>query len=313
LPRGRFRRLGYFLQVAELGSLLRTSERLGIAQPSLSRQMRLLEEELGVTLFTRGPRGMQLTEIGEALQAQIAGPLRQVGHALYGIRSLPRDTQGSVTFGMPPSVSRIVAAGLLRRVGEHSPGIRLQIVEALSGHLLGMMKRGELDAAVLYGPTPTGLNAARLLDDDLALVAGAKAVIGPHLDFRALEDRPLVLPSGSHGLRLAIESAAAKSRVKLRIDLELDSLDLIKSLVIAGDACSILPIAAVRDELKAKTIQTCTIRRPALTRKLFLTMQSEAEAPRAIVQVDALARAEVDAAVKEGRWPGARLLSVGTS
>jgi LysR family transcriptional regulator, nitrogen assimilation regulatory protein len=72
-----FKRLGYFAQIAELGSLTRAAERMGIAQPSLSRQMRLLEEELGVTLFTRGPRGMQLTEAGELLRSRIVGPMRQ--------------------------------------------------------------------------------------------------------------------------------------------------------------------------------------------------------------------------------------------
>src|ERR1700751_5347419 len=94
-----FRRLGYFLQIAELGSLTRVAERLRIAQPSLSRQMRLLEEELGVILFTRGYRGMHLTDAGEALRSKIAGPLRQVGHALYEIRALPSDTEGNVLFG----------------------------------------------------------------------------------------------------------------------------------------------------------------------------------------------------------------------
>ena len=73
------RRLGYFLRVAELGSLTRASERLNIAQASLSRQMRLLEQELGVTLFARQRRGMELTEAGVALHARIWSALPLTG------------------------------------------------------------------------------------------------------------------------------------------------------------------------------------------------------------------------------------------
>jgi DNA-binding transcriptional LysR family regulator len=307
-----FRRLGYFLQIADLGSLTRTAERLRIAQPSLSRQMRLLEEELGVALFTRGPRGMQLTEAGESLRMKIAGPLRQVGHALYEIRSLPSDTEGMVIFGVPPSVGSLLGIPLLQRIRQETPRVGLQIVEAPSGHLLSMMKRGELDAAVLYGPTPAGLNAARLLDDELVLISAPHTVPGRAIDFRRLSEFELVLPSESQGLRIAIEGIAAKTRTRLSVALQIDSLVLIKSVVSAGELHSIVPFSCISD-LEMPRLLVTRLRKPLPLRHLYLTMQSEAESPRAVLQVEQFAREEASALVSSGIWTHADIFTVGDS
>jgi DNA-binding transcriptional LysR family regulator len=307
-----FKRLGYFVQIAELGSLTRAAERLRIAQPSLSRQMRLLEEELGVTVFTRGHRGMQLTEAGEALRAQISGPLRHIGHALYEIRSLPTETTGTVILGVPPTIASVLGEALVARVGQAASRISLQFVEAQSGHLLEWMKRGDLDAAILYGPTPAGLNATRLLDDEVVLVGGPERAARESIDFKALAEVPLVLPSDPHGLRIAIETAATKARVRLTILAQVDSLALTKRLVASGKAHTLLPRVAIAEELARGTL-TATPITPRLDRQLFVAMQSSAESPRAILQVEQIVRSEVAALVKTGAWPSARIFAVGDS
>jgi LysR family transcriptional regulator, nitrogen assimilation regulatory protein len=310
-----FKRLGYFVQIAELGSLTRAAERLRIAQPSLSRQMRLLEQELGVELFTRGPRGMQLTHAGEALRVQISGPLRHIGHALYEIRSLPSDAVGSVIFGMPPSVACVLGDPVIKCVREECGGVSLQIVEAQSGHLLEWMKRGDLDAAVLYGPTPGGLNATRLLDDDLLLVGppGSEFTSAATIALKQLAHIPLILPSDMHGLRIAIESAAARSRVRLQLELSIDSLSLTKRIVAQGMAHTILPQTAFLDEVAVGSLSAVPIENPRLQRQLFITMQSSAEAPRAILQVATIVRKVSVALVSSGAWPRAHLFGVGDS
>lgn len=275
--------------------------------------MRLLEEELGVELFTRGYRGMQLTQAGEALRVRIAGPLRQVGHALYEIRSLPSETEGTVIFGMPSSVISLLGPALLRRVAQQTPKIGLQIVEAGSGHLLAMMKRGELDAAVLYGPTPASLNAARLLDDELVVVSAGGSARSGEIDFRKIADLALVLPCESHGLRTAIDAAAAKTRTRLRVELQLDSLVLIKHTVATGSLHSILPFSCVANDVESGRLTTQTIRKPVPSRQLFLTMQSEAESPRAVFQVEQFAREEATGLVNSGIWARAKIFGVGDS
>jgi DNA-binding transcriptional LysR family regulator len=308
-----FKRLGYFAQIAELGSLTRTSERLGIAQPSLSRQMRLLEQELGVTLFTRGHRGMQLTEAGELLRARIVGPMRQIGHAIYEVRSLPSETGGSVVFGMPPTMIQLLAGPLARRVAGSAPNISLRILDGYSGHLLDWIRRGELDAAILYGPTPAGVNATKLVEDELVLVGPPDAPIGADaaVAFRRLAGLPLILPSPMHGLRGALEGAAAKARVKLSVEQQADSFHLMKELVESGLGYTVLPHFAVGREVAAGRLARWRIVDPVPRRQLYLAMQSGAESPRAVLQVEELVRQEVAALIGDGRWTAARQLDVG--
>lgn len=310
-----FKRLGYFAQIAELGSLTRTAERLGIAQPSLSRQMRLLEEELGVTLFTRGPRGMQLTEAGELLRARIAGPLRQIGHAIYEVRTAPTEAGGSVAFGMPPTMIQLLAGPLARRVAASAPNISLRIVDGYSGHLLDWMKRGELDAAILYGPTPAGVNATKLVEDELVLAGppGSPVASEGALDFLRLGELPLVLPSPTHGLRIALEMAASRAGVTLNVVHQADSFHLMKELVESGLGHTALPLFAISREVEAGRLTYNRIVNPQALRQLFLGMQSGAQSPRAVLQIAAFVREEVAALVEDGRWPGARLFGVGDS
>lgn len=310
-----FRRLGYFAQIAELGSLTRTAERLGIAQPSLSRQMRLLEEELGVTLFTRGARGMQLTEAGELLRSRIAGPLRQIGHAIYEVRSLPTETGGNVVFGLPPTMILLLAGPLARRVAEVAPNITLRIVDGYSGHLLEWLRRGELDGAILYGPTPAGVNATKLVEDELGLVGppGSPALAAGVVSFGRLGELPLVMPSPSHGLRASLELAAVKARTKLNVVHQADSFHLMKELVESGLGYTALPHFAVSREVERGLLSFARIIDPPARRQLFLAMQAGSEAPRAVLQVEDLVRQEVAALVQSCRWSGARLFGIGDS
>lgn len=308
-----FKRLGYFAQVAELGSLSRASERTGIAQPSLSRQMRLLEEELGVTLFWRAPRGMQLTSAGERLYVRIAGPMREIGHAIYEVRSLPGDAGGDVAIGMPPTIIQMLAGPLARRVAAYSPNIALRIVDAYSGHLVDWMHAGELDMAILYGPTPGGLNANKLIEDELMLVGAANSILAGEsvVDCRRLGELPLILPSGSHGLRVLLETAANNAGVKLNVRIQADSYQLMKELVESGLGYTALPHCAFAREAAAGRVTFARIRKPAVIRQLFLAMRTGADAPGAVLQVENIVRTEVASLVQQGVWNAARLYSVG--
>ena len=110
------RRLRYFICIAELGSLGRAADILRIAQPALTRQVQLLEQELGIMLFTRTRRGMHLTEAGSQLLAEVTGPLRDLEGALQNIRSLNAGLSGNVTVGMTPTVTYFLAQPLLERM-----------------------------------------------------------------------------------------------------------------------------------------------------------------------------------------------------
>ena len=255
---------------------------------------------------------MQLTEAGEALRARIAGPLRQIGHALYEIRSLPTEAAGNVVFGMPPSFVSVLAPRFSRRVAAEASGISLHIVEGYSGHLLEWMKKGELDAAILYGPTPGGVNATRLLEDELVLVSSAERDLASSvIEFRTLSDFALVLPSQGHGLRNAIEIAASKARTKLNVPFQSDSFQLMLELVASGEYCTIVPPCAVQRQVAGNQFRTVRIVNPSPKRQLYVAMESGAQSPRAVLRIEQLLREEVAQLVREGAFASARELGVG--
>lgn len=308
-----FKRLGYFAQVAEHGSLSKTASTIGIAQPSLSRQMRLLEEELGVELFKREPRGMTLTEAGDLLYSRVAGPLREIGHAIYEVRSLQSRNGGSVILGMPPSMIQVLAGSLAKRVATFAPRLSLRLVDGFSGHLLDWLERGDLDAAILYGPTPNGVNATKLLEDELVLVGSVNSplAVAGTIDCQRIQELPLILSGPAHGLRLLIETAAAKAQIKLNIHTQTDSYQLLKELVESGIGYTILPYCAVTREAAAGRLSFARIAKPTITRQLYLAMASQAEAPHAVLQVEMLVREEVASLAKQNSGAFFRLNGIG--
>lgn len=307
-----FKRLGYFVQVAEQGSLSRVSEKLRLTQPSLSRQMRLLEEDLGVPLFTRGARGMQLTEAGEVLYARITGPMREIGRAIYEIRSLPTEAGGTVTLGIPPSLVQVLAGAITRRIAALAPNITFTLVDAPSTQLVEAVRCGKLDVAVVYGPTPAGMNAARLLEDDLMLVGPRASSLAAEGSFeiRRLGEIPLILPGAGHPLRQLVEAEAEGAKVKLNIACRADSHQMMKELVEAGLGYTLLPHCAFSREAALSRLTFARIRRP-IRRQLFLALSPDAGAPKAALQVEGSIRQEVAALIENGSWSAARLCSIG--
>src|ERR1700754_1527316 len=148
-----FRQLRTFSCVAELGSLSKASDTLRVAQPALSRQIKLLEHELRADLFTRNGRGMVLTDAGRLLLARTAGIVRQIDQVRDEIQSAGGPPSGRVVLGLVPTVSCVISARLARRTVDTYPGISLCIVESYSGHLMEWLHRGQMDLAVIYGPS----------------------------------------------------------------------------------------------------------------------------------------------------------------
>jgi LysR family transcriptional regulator, nitrogen assimilation regulatory protein len=300
-----FRQLKTFSCVAELGSLSKASDTLRIAQPALSRQIKLLEHELRAELFTRNGRGMVLTEAGRLLLARTSGIVRQIDQIRDDIQSHAGAPVGRVVLGLVPTVSCVLSARLARRMVESYPGISLCIVESYSGHLIEWLHRGEMDLAVIYGPSADLHLSVQNLGRD-AVVA-----VGPHgsgltrkkrVEMDWLLRQKLVLPSHSHGLRALIEHAAAQKKLKLDIQVEADSFRVLTSLVEEGLGFALLPPSSVRDEVKAGKLEVATIAREGPMRELIIASPIDHPGSAAIAAVTALLRSETAACRDEGTW-----------
>ncbi|MGY3617596.1 LysR substrate-binding domain-containing protein [Bradyrhizobium sp. USDA 10063] len=299
-----FRQLRTFTCVAELGSLSKASDTLRIAQPALSRQIKLLEHELRTELFTRNGRGMVLTDAGRLLLARTSGIVRQVDQIRDDIQSAQGPPSGRVVLGLVPTVSCVLSARFARRCVENFPGISLRIVESYSGHLIEWLHRGEMDLSIIYGRTADLHLAAQPLGRDQIVAVGPRGCglsRKKQVEIGWLLRQRLVLPSHSHGLRALIEHAAALKKIKLDVQLEADSFRVLTSLVEEGLGFALLPPSSVRSEVADGRLETAAISKP-LSRDLVIASPIDRPASIATTAVTTLLREEVVACRKEGLW-----------
>jgi LysR family transcriptional regulator, nitrogen assimilation regulatory protein len=300
-----FRQIRTFRCVAELGSLSKAADKLRIAQPALSRQIKLLEHELRTDLFRRSGRGMDLTEAGRLLLSRTAGIVRQIDQIRDDIQSAAGAPSGRVVLGLVPTVSCVLSARLAQRTVATYPGISLCIVESYSGHLIEWLHRGEMDLAIIYGPSADlHLNIQSLGRDHIVAVGprGSGLARKKQVGMDWLLRQKLVLPSHSHGLRAMIERAAAKRKLTLDVQLEADSFRVLTSLVEAGLGYTLLPPSSVRAEIREKRLEIATVTGQVPMRELLIASPMDNPDSTATSVITALLRNETGACRDEGLW-----------
>ncbi|MDN7144206.1 LysR family transcriptional regulator [Pseudomonas sp. JQ170] len=259
------------IHVAELGSLSKAADRLHIAQPALSRQIRQLEQELGGYLFERHGRGMQITEMGREVLAhatRIMEEMESIRSTVAGGGSLFR---GTVVVGTTPTVAEIATVPWVRKMREVQPHLGIRFSSAYSGYLLDWLQRGELELAISYDPPPLHtLRIVPVMMENLILVGPADA--GLRLDtpvaFAQLQARELVLPSARHGLRLIVDECARKAGITLRTSLEADSFTAMVDLVRNGFGLTVLPLASIYSQLQNGSLSAAPLVDPTPMRTL---------------------------------------------
>ena len=299
------RQLRTFICLAETGSLSKAADLLRIAQPALTRQIKLLEADVGLSLFHRHSRGMQITDAGKVLLVRVSGLVRQLDQAWKDVREIGSTVSGTVAIGLVPSVSNILAGRLARRVATELPGISFRIVEGYARHLVEWLHRGEIDATITYGPgTNIHSQTFELLLEDLLLVGP----IDSELDARTpvtvadLARLPLVLPSRPHGLRAVVEAAAAKTGITLNVRIEADTFLVLKDFVISQLGYTILPASALGCEAQQGQLKTAPLANPKVTRQLVIATPHGSIESRATGAVLDLVKDEVCALIRSGEW-----------
>jgi len=286
------KQLEYFVRVAEVGSFTRAANALNIAQPALSRQIRLLEVELHQNLLTRNGRGASPTEAGKLLLEHGRGILHQISRAKEELGRVRGALAGRVAIGMPPSVSKIVAVPLIREFRRAMPDATLSIMEGLSVAMHEALLTGRLDIALLYNATPApGIELTPLVDEPLFLVERleGKAPAKPKpVALRDLGDFPLVIPSRPHAIRMQVEMELAAVGRRPDVVLEIDGVATILDLVRDGAGCAILSRNAVSTSTHPKAFTCRPITGPAMRSKLMSAMSSQRPATltqKAILQL----------------------------
>ena len=202
-----FRELTNFSRVARAGSVSRAAAELRLAQPALSRQIKKLEDELGVSLFARHGRGMRLSSAGTLLLARAEEIASLVHQTQQEIRDDPSQARERVTLGLVPGVGRLIAPHFACRFQEVWPDAVLQLREGVSSSLLEWVLEKRVDIAILHNPPHLeSLSISPLLEERMWLIgppkyAGKSARRTANFRIEALAELPLILPNMSHSNR----------------------------------------------------------------------------------------------------------------
>nr|WP_319566798.1 LysR substrate-binding domain-containing protein [uncultured Rhodoferax sp.] len=300
------KQLEYFVRVAELGSFTRAAIALDVAQPALSRQVRLLEVELRQNLLTRNGRGALPTEAGKLLLAHGRGILHQVERAREELGRIRGSLAGRVAVGLPPSLARILTVPLTRAFRAELPDATISISEGLSVAMQESLVAGRLDIAVLYNAQPTAeTEIAPLLEEDLVLVRRRPPGLpedpppGP-VTLQAVSQLPLVIPSRPNAIRMNVESEMANLGCRLKIALEIDGVSAILDLVADGAGCAVLSRHAVANSIRPSAFTVQAIHEPLLRTKVSLATSSLRPATLTQQTTLALIRQTVGKIVKIG-------------
>lgn len=267
-----FKRLEYFLSVAEHGSFSRAASVIGVAQPALGRQVQRLEESCGARLFYRHGRGVALTPEGEAFRLRIQPLMRELGAAMNGLADPAREVSGQVRIGMTPTILSLIGLPLIQHLQERHPALRLNFLSGYSGYVHEWLIDGRLDIAILHDARRSRhIGVDFLAEAQLFLISAARhrQALGP-VNLETLAQLPLALPSAAHGLRRTLDSAAARARVSLDVRFELDALELMKAVALTGEAHTVLALPAVERELRDGTLTATPLGEPQLSTRLMV-------------------------------------------
>jgi LysR family nitrogen assimilation transcriptional regulator len=249
------KQLEYFVRVAELGSFTRAAQALDLAQPALSRQIRLLEVELRQNLLTRNGRGAVPTEAGKLLLEHGRGILHQVALAREELGAARGALAGRVSIGLPPSLSKLITVPLTHAFRKTLPQAKLTLTEGFSMLMFEGLRLGNLDMAVLYNPDASPeLEMTTLHEEELVLISPRKAVKSTAVKSTAAKNAapktialldvaalPLILPSRPNAFRILIDNAMMGIGQRPDIVMEVDGLNAILSLVKEGLGHAVLP------------------------------------------------------------------------
>ncbi|VVE72797.1 LysR family transcriptional regulator [Pandoraea anapnoica] len=256
------RLLRYFIAVAETGHMTRAAERLGIGQPPLSQQIRVLETQLGVTLFERLPRGMALTDAGQAFLADAYEVVRKLDQAVDDVRRVAAGIKGRLSVGFTSSAAlHPFVPTVIRAFRSDAPSVSLMLDESSTGDLLDGLRDGHIDVAFIRQPQGnTGeITVVQVLEEPMVLAvpsAHPLALTGragkAAVPMTAIASEKLILyrRRAGQGLYDAIIAACHGAGFSPAIEQEAPRLLTTLSLVAAGLGVSVVPASLMRMQIE---------------------------------------------------------------
>ena len=263
------RHLRYFLAVADHLSFTHAADQLHVTQPTLSHQVKDLEEEIGSTLFDRVGRRVYLTPSGRALREYAQQALNAINSATTAISELEGLTHGTLTLGVFESFSGSLLPPLLAEFSKLHPGVHITVHQLPTGQLEEQLDKGNLDLGIAYSPPATdNVVAENLFEEPLVLVVGAGHPLAhkKRIHMSALDGEPLMLLTTAFPSRRLLETRFSSVGAKPRIVLEINSVQVTLATVRS------MTLATILTERIARTVPGlhCIKLVPTITRTVAI-------------------------------------------
>ena len=245
-----------FIETAKRQSVSRAAEALFISQPALTARLKGLESDLGAELFVRGPRGMRLTDAGNAFLPYAVRALETLTDGRMQVNALERGGAGRLAIGAAPAVSTYVLPALLKRFSEGYPRVSVSVRTGHSEEILDLVLREQVTLGLVRALQHPEIMSTPLYEDRLILVVEPSHPFAREgrIRMKDLADEQLIQfdrTSSYHDLTSALFVTAGVSPAAR---MELDNIDAAKKMVEQGFGVALLPQTSVADELEAGTL-----------------------------------------------------------
>ncbi len=259
--------LGYFLEIARQRSFTRAAERLHMAQPALSQQMKNLEGELGTALFIRGRKETQLTAAGKAFQPRAEALLMQAEAAKAVVSDVAQLRGGKLVIAAIPSVSACLLPEVIRDFSRQHGRVELQIIEDSSERVADCVESGLADIGFLQLPaSKTAFEAKTIISEPFVLLIAKSHAMARHkeVSLKQLSTEPFIFYKG-RARDTALESCR-KAGFEPRVACESGELETVRALVAGGLGIAVVPQLAATH--LPPTIRAIAIREPKMQRQI---------------------------------------------
>lgn len=282
-----------FCSVADGGGFSRAAATLGVAQSVLSRQVSALEAEFGGRLFHRTGRGVQPTELGEAVLPRARALLAEADQLAAEARGESGSPTGSVDLGVVPGWAQPLISALTTRVLADYPRIRLRVHEAYSGQVEAWVANGRVEVAVFNRYRRGAVRGAELVSRaEMVLVGpkGHRVLRQREVPFRALDGVALCGPVQPNAMTSVMAELAQRQDVTLDFVLEGSSSAILREAVARCGLCAVFPRPFVEREMAGPAFASARITKPALEQMTWLAVGTQRPATLAARTVARLVR-----------------------
>ncbi|WP_245316507.1 LysR family transcriptional regulator [Mesorhizobium wenxiniae] len=286
------RHIEAFLAVAEHSNFSTASRNLNVAQPALSQAVKDLEAELGLRLFDRTTRRVELTAAGVEFQGSASKIMEDLEHAVQNVRDLAARRRGRIRVAAPPLLSSVILPQAIAAFHNDFPGITIELIDKGTEEIVASVAAGNADCGLgTFSPTDEGIERTLLMRDNLMLFCpeGHPVLEKAAVSWTDLRDLPLIALTRSSGIRLLVDMATEAAELSAKPAFEVSLITTALALVEAKLGVSVLPTYALA-AARHYAVSARPLGNPVVTRDVVMIHASGRSISPAVVSFSGIVR-----------------------